>query len=260
MKIKIFAMLLITVFAVHALNANNTPGTVTFKVTTATASGEHAPKHVLAIWIKNSSGQFVRSMKVMALQRIQYLYKWKQSSVLNTTNAITGSTLTTHATHTISWNCTDNSGNVLPDGEYQFWVEFTESEGQGPYTSFSFTKGTSSANLTFGNSTNFKNVSIVYTPDNSDVETLPQLEARVIHSPNSSLTLFQIPSVEADNAQLQVYDLSGRKVFETQKFIDNGQVRTFQWMTKDADRAKFFVYRIENGSDTYKGKLYKSGR
>jgi flagellar hook assembly protein FlgD len=199
-------------------------------------------------------------MKVRAVQRIQYLIKWKQSSALNTTNAQTGATLTSHQTHTIVWNCTDNTGNVLPDGDYQFWVEFTEDEAQGPFTSYTFTKGTAPVNTNFANQTNFKSVSIVYTPDNIAVESIETLEAVVINNSNARLTMFRVPTVPADNALLQIYEINGRKVFETQYFIDNGELRTFQWVAKDADKAKIYVYRLENGAVVYKGKFYKSIR
>lgn len=195
-----------------------------------------------------------------AIQRIQYLIKWKQSSALNTTNAQTGATLTSHQTHTIVWNCTDNTGNVLPDGDYQFWVEFTEDEAQGPFTSYTFTKGTAPVNTNFANLTNFTNVSIVYTSDNTAVESIETPEAEVINNSNARLTMFRVPTVPADNALLQIYDINGRKVYETQNIIDNGELRTFQWVAKDADKAKIYVYRLENGAEVYKGKFYKSIR
>ncbi len=115
-------------------------------------------------------------------------------------------------------------------------------------------------NTNFANQTNFKSVSIVYTPDNIAVESIETLEAVVINNSNARLTMFRVPTVPADNALLQIYEINGRKVFETQYFIDNGELRTFQWVAKDADKAKIYVYRLENVAVVYKGKFYKSIR
>jgi len=233
-----------------------TAGTATFTVTNISNGGAYSPKNIIAIWMKNSSGTFIQTMKVMAQQRIQYLYKWKQSSGLNTVNAITGPTLSNFQTHTVYWNCKDNNGNIVPDGNYEFWVEYTDADVQGPYYNYSFNKGTSAVNITFPNQTYYKNVSIVYTPSSSDVKPNEIIPAKVIQAPFSSTFYFEVPTNIAENASLKIYSLDGKIVYETYNYTDDGNIRKFIWNSLNTEKG-IFIYTIESGAETYLGKISK---
>ncbi|MBN2173843.1 MAG: DUF2271 domain-containing protein [Bacteroidales bacterium] len=141
----------------------NTAGEVTFTVRTVSAGGNYAPKHVLAIWVENS-GDFIKTRKAMANQRKQYLYTWHTVSDYNVVDAITGPTLNSHQTHTVSWDCTDLDGNLVPDGEYEIWVEFTDKHAQGPLYTIAFNKGPESHLISPPDETYFKDLELVYTP------------------------------------------------------------------------------------------------
>jgi len=249
--------LLILILAGISLNIYaQTAGTATFTVTNISNGGAYSPKNIIAIWIKNSSGTFIRTMKVMAQQRIQYLYKWKQSSGLNTVNAVTGATLSNYQTHTVSWNCKDNSGNIVPNGNYEFWVEFTDADAQGPYYSYSFNKSTSPVNTTFPDQAKFKNVSIVYTPSSSEVKPNEAVPAKVIQSPSSNLISFEAPTNVAENASLKIYSLDGKLIYETYNYSDDGNIRKFTWNSINTEKG-IFIYTIESGAETYSGKISK---
>lgn len=138
-------------------------GEISFTVRTVSAGGNYSPKHVLAIWIEDLNG-FVKSRKVMAVQRKQYLYTWISSSNYNTVDAITGSTISNHQTHTIEWDCTDLNGDIVPDGDYVVWVEFTDRHAQGPLYSLTFTKGPDPQFLTPADETYFKDLVLTFTP------------------------------------------------------------------------------------------------
>jgi len=158
--------LLVTAFMMPGNTDNSkatSGGLLTFTVRTVTAGGNYAPKHVLAIWVEKDAS-FVKSRKVMATVRKQYLYTWVAASNYNTTDAITGATLTSHQTHTVTWNCKDLSGNIVPDGDYKVWVEFTEQHAQGPVTSFTFTKGPNAMHLTPADQTYFKDIVVDFLP------------------------------------------------------------------------------------------------
>lgn len=144
-----------------------TDGNATFRVSTKTANGQYAPRHVLAIWVTDSQTNFVKTLKRMAATRIQYLRQWGPVSRSNVVDGITGATLNAHQTHTVTWNCRDTNGVVVPDGVYRFWVEFTEANAQGPWTHtnvISFTKGASGATSTPPVLANFTNMQVVYAP------------------------------------------------------------------------------------------------
>lgn len=138
-------------------------GEVTFTVRTVTQNGTYAPKNVFVIWIEDADG-FVKTRKAMANQRKQYLYTWKAASNYNVVDAITGSTLTSHQTHTVTWDCTDLDGNIVPDGDYTVWVEFTEKHAQGPLYSLAFTKGPQAQSISPADQTYFKDIQLDFIP------------------------------------------------------------------------------------------------
>jgi PKD repeat protein len=144
-------------------------GEVTFTIRTVTAGGNYAPKHVLAIWIEKD-GNFVKTRKAMANQRKQYLYTWKAASNYNVVDAITGATLTSHQTHTVTWNCKDLDGNTVPDGDYVIRTEFTDQHAQGPLYSLTFTKGANNQALNPPDETYFKDITLQFTPHIADFE------------------------------------------------------------------------------------------
>jgi PKD repeat protein len=174
-----------------SLKGQNTPGTVTFTVKTITDNGNYAPRHVLAIWVEYD-GEFVKTRKAMANQRKQYLYTWKAASNYNVVDAITGATLTSHQTHAVSWDCTDLDGDVVPDGQYFIWVEFTEKHGQGPLMTVEFTKGAEAVTINPPDEDHFINMELIYIPEevasadfSADV-TEVCLEQQVIFTDNST--------------------------------------------------------------------------
>lgn len=251
---RILSLLSLLAFFAGTVNAQ-TAGTATFQVTTVSNGGQYSPANVLAIWVKNSSGTFVKSMKVMAAQRIQYLYQWKASSSLNTVGAITGATLSSHQTHTIAWNCKNASNVLVADGDYQFWVEFADDDFQGPCTHYTFTKGPSAQTQNFTDATRFINVSIVWTPDPNGVEETVQ-PAKIIRNPGSDLIGFVLPTQIADNAQLQIFDITGNRIFSTANYFDDGNSRYFVWNSLGAKQG-LYIYRIESGATISSGKIFR---
>lgn len=158
------AMVLLTLLISPSLySQEKTEGTLSFTVETISNGGNYSPKHVLAIWIEDGSG-FVKTSKLRANNRKKYLYTWNNRSSQNTVDAITGATLGSHQSHTISWDGTDVNGTVVPDGDYKVRVEFTDEHAQGPLYSLTFTKGTEEVSLSPDNSGKFKNISLTWIP------------------------------------------------------------------------------------------------
>lgn len=171
----------------------NTEGTLTFTIETMSNGGNYAPKHVLAIWIEDESG-FVKTRKRRAEKRKQYLYTWRNRSSENTVDAITGETLKEHQLHTITWDGTDVDGNVVPDGNYKVWVEFTDAHAQGPLYSLAFAKGTEEVSLSPANSGKFKNISLLWEPD-----VIPLPEADFSYNSDELTVTFVNHSLNADS-------------------------------------------------------------
>lgn len=185
-------------------------GELTFTIRTVSAGGNYSPKHVLAIWIENN-GDFIKTRKAMANQRKQYLYTWKNASDYNVVDAISGSTLTSHQTHTVSWDCTDLDGNIVPDGEYVVYAEFTDKHAQGPLYSIPFTVGPDAINLTPDDETYFKDIELSFAPLVGIKRNIQDVAVSI--SPNPGNGIFQIKMNSQHNIEkIDIFAQSGNKI------------------------------------------------
>lgn len=144
-----------------------TDGTVTFEVTTVSAKHRYAPKHVLAIWITDHKGNYVKTLKIRAKDYLRFLSRWKKVSKGDMTDADTSASLKTHESHKVKWDCRNKDGKLVPDGEYIIFIEFSEKNGLGPVTGkqdIRFMKGTKAIDVSPDDLQNFKKMRIVYTP------------------------------------------------------------------------------------------------
>jgi hypothetical protein len=150
-----------------------TDGTAKFRVRTVTANGQYAPRHVLAIWVTDARTNFVKTLKKQAAARQQYLNRWRTSSGGYTqVDGISGPTLPSHQTHEVTWDCRNTAGAVVPDGLYRFFVEFTEINGQGPWTGtnmIAFSKGPVALTNQLPGLRNFVDLRIVFVPAPPDI-------------------------------------------------------------------------------------------
>lgn len=142
----------------------NTAGTLTVNVLTTTYNGGYAPRNVHAIWIVNASDVFVKTLLANAAARISHLTNWVSKSGKNVVDATTGATKSTHGARAGTWDATNLSRVVVPDGTYKVCLEMTESNATGKFSTFTFVKGPTAVTLTPANVAGFSNISIVWTP------------------------------------------------------------------------------------------------
>jgi len=249
------------------LSSPATDGNVTFQVTTVSDGGTYSPRHVFAIWIKDAQGNFVISRKVMANNRKQHLVKWVANSGNNVVDAITGSTINSHTSHTISWDCRNTLGQIVPDGTYQVWVEYTSRNSAsngiaGPFTSVSFTKGELPQNITIPDENYFKNMSLVFEPIgvfiNSEVD--PKHSINIHPNPFSNEITLEI-NLEADSfANIGLYDLNGIRIDEIFDGYTTQKTLEILWKASDQSiQLKTGTYYIRfniNGKITGKKIVY----
>jgi hypothetical protein len=153
-----------TGFASDLKSQSPTDGEMTFSVRTVTANGDFSPKHVLAIWVEDQAG-FVLTRKLGGDRRKEYLYTWNSNSGGNVVDATTGATLSSHQTHSVTWDCRNVNGDLVPDGEYTVFVEFTEEHAQGPLRLVTFTKGSEKVSMAPADDANFKDIELVFEPN-----------------------------------------------------------------------------------------------
>jgi len=147
--------------------ANSTTTTTSGLVVTAntsTAGGNYSPKNVMAVWIENSSGQFVKSLAVYAASRKSDLTHWQSASKGNATDASTSATRSSYKSIALTWNGTDTNGNVVADGSYKVCFELTDKSSSGNYSSFNFTKGATEQTETPTSVPSFSNITIKWMP------------------------------------------------------------------------------------------------
>jgi hypothetical protein len=172
MKLKmIVTLFVLTAMAVVAAEKAKPTGPVKFSVETKRTKGKYAPKHVLAIWVTNAKGKFVRTLEVYGKKRRKYLKVWAKNSKKNTVDAITGATLKKHVPHNVVWDCRDAKGKLVPDGTYHIHVEFSEANRKGPMMPLrhvKFRKGAKAISIKPKDTPNFVKITLDYTPEKKE--------------------------------------------------------------------------------------------
>lgn len=258
LNIVLFALALFTNLSLVA----QTDGNVVFSVLTVSNGATYSPKHVFSIWVKDNQGNFVISRKVMANNQKRHLVKWVANSAQNTVNALTGATLPNHIAHTVSWDCRDVNGNLVPDGIYEIWVEYTSRNSAnggdpGPSTKAAFLKGTSPVTVAPVDEAYFKNMNLEYTPHGVDAfnELPDMLNFKVFPMPFTDQINMEFTLPKASFINISAYNLVGQRVKEiVNTIIPQGNNILF-WNGKNSTGITIpkgiYVLRI-----TYLGKVY----
>ncbi len=103
---------------------------VTF-TTNPTSFPVYFPRNILAAWIEDDTGGFVRTLMRYAQRRVANLRAWNAVAqdvgfIDSMPDVITGATRTSHSTLTATWNLTDIEGNPVPYGTYTIRLELTD--------------------------------------------------------------------------------------------------------------------------------------
>ena len=168
-----------------------TAGQMSFTVTTSNAGGNYAPKNIVAVWVTDNSGNFIKTIYAYTGAWKIHLNTWEAASSFNVTDATTGATYTSHSTRSYTWNGKNTSGSIVPDGTYKLWIELTDKNATGRFTSISFVKGTSSQSLTPANVPSFSSMSLSWTPDLTAV-SVSSKQADYSVFPNPTTGVFEI--------------------------------------------------------------------
>jgi|WetSurMetagenome_2_1015567.scaffolds.fasta_scaffold139798_2 hypothetical protein len=216
-------LFILTVFIICEISAQS-KGVLTVTTTTSNAGGNYAPKNIVAIWIENGNGKFVKTLAAYANVRKAYLNTWKTSTTnagiaYNTVDAITGATRPSHGTITCSWNGTDYNGAEVANGTYNIRFELTDKHSTGNLASYSFSKGNVSQELKPTDVPSFKSTSIKWEPA-SQVGTVE------ISKPNGVDITFdssseQLLVIGVPVKKVEVYNYAGQLVLTSSSSISN---------------------------------------
>lgn len=221
MKIKILLIAFIAL-SITSLSFAQTEGDLIVNTTTSETGGNYAPKNVVAIWIEDEASNFVKTLLAYAQNRKTHLNTWQAStaaagSEYNTVDAITGATRNSHATRTCTWNATDFEGNLVPDGNYTVWMELTDKNATGNFSSFSFTKGEELELVTPLNVPSFASISIDWLPSTIGISDHLQSSDYPVY-PNPASGTF---SIKGENiTEVDVRNTSGVLIYSGAPDVD----------------------------------------
>ena len=134
-------------------------------------------KHWTVVWITTGTGTFIKTLRkqgptITSSHWNSHCGQWYSAKASSTaidgySSATAQDYAGTNSPVLLSWNCRDASNNLMPDGNYKFWVQDAEDSGQGPYTTTGllWTKGPAAATNSYPNqSVNFANMKVSWTP------------------------------------------------------------------------------------------------
>jgi len=207
-------ILLLVCLLSSQLNAQ-TSGTLSVSVATSSAGGNYSPRNIVAIWIEDNSGKFVKTLLAYANNRKTHLNTWEASttsagSAFNSVDAKTGATQSTHATRTCTWNGTDYTGKLVSDGDYKVRMELTDKNATGNSATFTFTKGPNTQKLSPASVPSFSSISINWTSSITGLNPEITLSNTFVVYPNPGTGKFTI--LGENIKSLKVNDLSGKEI------------------------------------------------
>ena len=190
-------------------------GTLSVTVTTASTGGKYAPENVMAIWVVNSTGVFVKTLMEYGTSEKAYLTNWKTatSSTYNIVDAISGATRTSHGVRTCTWNGTNVSKNVVDDGTYTLKMELTDKSSTGNVGSFTFNKSNVVQTLTPTTVPSFSGITINWIPTNTAVDNTEEDKLFRIY-PNSAKSDIYVSGFGI--SRIDILDIKGRVVLSSE--------------------------------------------
>ncbi|MBK9033033.1 MAG: DUF2271 domain-containing protein [Myxococcales bacterium] len=139
---------------------------VTFKTTAH--GGNYAPRNVVAVWIEDPAGTFVKTVGRWANTRRSHLVAWTAKAGAADVDAVSGATRPDHVpTLNLTWDLKNRAGAEVPDGTYTIRMELADrnssTAAENDQGTFTFVKNGTSATQTNLTSGGFNTVGITYT-------------------------------------------------------------------------------------------------
>lgn len=243
MKKNLLSLLILSLLA-SSLNAQ-TSGSLTVTTTTSEAGGNYSPRNIVAIWVEDNAGNFVKTLLAYANNRKTHLNTWQAStaaagSEYNTVDAITGSTKSNHGTRTCSWDGTDFEGTDMADGTYYIWMELTDKNSTGNYSSFAFTKGEEQENITPLNEPSFSAIEIDWLPSTIGIgDEILSSDFKIF--PNPTPGIFTITGKKI--VDVKITNANGQLIYQGSPDVD---------ISEQSEGIYFILIETEEGSVTKK--------
>jgi flagellar hook assembly protein FlgD len=151
-------------------DADNTPtGTLNITVTTTPKGGEFAPANVVAVWVEDAAGAFVKTIDRHSQVRTASLIAWNQKAGPGDIDSVSSASRIDNATPiNIMWKLKDRNKQPVPDGTYTIRMELADGNSttiaDNNEGTFTFVAGPAPQNQTGLTNGGFTNVTIDFTP------------------------------------------------------------------------------------------------
>jgi hypothetical protein len=157
--------LLVALVLVAGLGVSHAQGVSVLFKTTPTG-GQFAPRNVVAVWITDGNGVFVKTIGRWADTRKSDLVAWNQASG-GDADAVSGATRLDHSIQLAAqWDLKSRAGAVMPDGTYTIHIELSDSQTSSTApnheATYTFVKGPSPQVQTPADANGFTGVKITY--------------------------------------------------------------------------------------------------
>ncbi len=166
---RLFVVALTLVSIALAPSTARAQDALTVSFTTTPRGGEFAPSNVLAVWIEDAAGTFVKTIGRYAAVRTEHLVAWVLAAGPGDVDALSGATRISHATPlSVTWDFTNKLGQPVANGIYTIRMETADQNSvtaaQNNQGTFTVNKnGTASMQTVAGGG--FENVIIDYAPN-----------------------------------------------------------------------------------------------
>ena len=235
-----------------------TAGTFTFKINPVSHSGSYGLKHVLAIWIENSAGTFVKTkLRQSSGGTVDHLATWTTKSASNVVDATTGATLTSYSPITVSWDATNVSKVVVADGDYKIWIEMAWDNSKTTdktVTSFTFTKSATAIHLMPVNTNLFTNISLDWVPTVTGIVNISESKkVKLFPNPTKGSVNVAFKTMESD-CLIQVANSVGDIVYEAKVAKGTTGMQTFD-LRNNANGVYLINILHANKAENLQGKI-----
>jgi hypothetical protein len=256
-------LMLVSLFAVGLGNlpsdANaQTAGTLSFSVTTTEPTGNYNNVNVVALWIQDTNGAFIKTKIRYAASRIQYLNKWITASSYNVVDAVTGPTRSSQGTLSFNWNATNVAGVVVNDGYYRVYMQMSDANVAGQWTYVQFKKDTNAQTLSPSNVGNFTNMTLQWTPSPANVEEVGKnLLFNCFPNPAVDIETITYCLEQFSDVTITLHDLAGRNIAVLADGNQSAGAHQLRWDARQIPHLTSGVYflRINTGYATAVKKM-----
>ncbi len=235
------------IFCFQFVSMAQTYGHLTVSTTTSETGGNYAPRNIVAIWVENENGDFIKTLMAYAQNRITHLNTWQARTAAagveyDRTDAITGATRTSHGTRECLWNGLDYNQNLMADGTYYVWMELTDKNGTGNYSSFAFTKGIDQELQNPSNVPSFSDITILWEPSGTGIlEEFASKSYFVTNNPGTGI--YQIKGEEFETYEIR--SMNGELILEgSEKSVDISKEKSGMYMLIIKNKSEKMIQKI----------------